>query len=53
MVSSDGRSFLLSPYAVDAIMCGDRVVWIGRNLVERQTAVSGGHERRRAVTLTP
>jgi len=53
VVSSDGRSFLLSRYAVDAIMCGDRVVWIGRNLVERQTAVSGGHERRRAVTLTP
>ncbi len=34
--TSDGHSFGLQPYPVDAIMCGDRIVWIGRDLVERQ-----------------
>lgn len=34
--SSDGESFLRSPYPVDAIMCGDRVVWIRRELGERE-----------------
>ncbi len=53
LLGSDGQSFLLSPHMVDAIMCGDRVVWIGRNLVERQVAVFGGPERGGAVTLTP
>src|SRR5881409_4471632 len=33
--SSDGQSFRLNDYPVDAIMCGDHVVWIGRGLVER------------------
>jgi hypothetical protein len=36
VASSDARSFALEPYAVDAIMCGDRIVWIGRDLVEQQ-----------------
>ncbi len=40
--SSDGQSFLRSPYAVDAIVCGDRVVWIGRDLVERYVNVGTG-----------
>ncbi|MGH7672758.1 MAG: hypothetical protein ACREMC_07650 [Gemmatimonadales bacterium] len=34
--SSDGQSFLRSPYPVDAIMCGDRVVWIRRELAEEE-----------------
>jgi hypothetical protein len=39
VASSDGESFLRSPYPVDAIMCGDRVVWIRRELVEREIAL--------------
>src|SRR5712692_5296715 len=35
--SSDGQSFRLNDYPVDAIMCGDHVIWIGRGLVERST----------------
>ena len=34
--SSDAASFARQPYAVDAIMCGDHVVWIGRDMAERQ-----------------
>jgi hypothetical protein len=34
--SSDARSFALEPYPVDAIMCGDRIVWIGRDLIQQQ-----------------
>jgi hypothetical protein len=33
--TSDGQSFLNQPYPVDAIMCGERVVWISRDGVER------------------
>ena len=40
VLSSDGQSFLRSPYALDAIMCGDRVVWIARDLVQRQVALA-------------
>jgi hypothetical protein len=36
VLSSDGQSFTRQPYAVDAIMCGDRVVWINRDMGERQ-----------------
>jgi hypothetical protein len=36
VLSSDGQSFMQQPYAVDAIMCGDRVVWISRDMKERQ-----------------
>lgn len=36
VASSDGESFRRSPYPVDAIMCGDRVVWIRRELAERE-----------------
>jgi hypothetical protein len=44
VASSDARSFALEPYPVDAIMCGDRIVWIGRDLVEQQQplAAEGG-----------
>ena len=36
VASSDGQSFLRQPYPVDAIMCGDNVVWIGRDLQQQQ-----------------
>jgi hypothetical protein len=36
VLSSDGQSFARQPYPVDAIMCGDRVVWISRDMGERQ-----------------
>lgn len=32
VASSDAQSFALQPYPVDAIMCGDSVVWIGRTV---------------------
>jgi hypothetical protein len=32
VASSDAQSFGMQPYPVDAIMCGDSVVWIGRTL---------------------
>lgn len=32
VASSDAQSFAMQPYPVDAIMCGDSVVWIGRAL---------------------
>jgi len=47
--SSDGQSFRLNDYPVDAIMCGDRVVWISRSLVERATPLGD----RRAVRSAP
>lgn len=36
VLNSDGQSFIRSAYSVDAIMCGDRVVWIARELTERR-----------------
>lgn len=36
VLSSDGQSFMQQPYPVDAIMCGDHLVWIGRDMKERQ-----------------
>jgi len=39
VATSDGRSFLMQSYPVDAIMCGDRVVWVSRDLVEREVAL--------------
>lgn len=36
VLSSDGQSFVQQPYPVDAIMCGDHVVWISRDMRERQ-----------------
>src|SRR5439155_1102011 len=32
VATSDAASFAQQPYAVDAIMCGDRVVWINRDM---------------------
>jgi len=37
--TSDAASFGMQPYAVDAIMCGDRVVWIGRDMAEQQLSL--------------
>ncbi len=50
VLSSDGQSFLHQPYPVDAIMCGDRVVWISRDMVEKRTPVGAG-ERTASATL--
>src|SRR5213595_2184191 len=36
VASSDGQSFAGQPYPVDAIMCGDHVVWINRDMAETQ-----------------
>src|SRR5213083_605629 len=36
VASSDGQSFASQPYPVDAIMCGDHVVWINRDMAEAQ-----------------
>jgi hypothetical protein len=36
VATSDAESFRLSPYAVDAIMCGDYVIWVGRSLYEQR-----------------
>ena len=33
--TSDAQSFVRTPYAVDAIMCGAKVVWIGRDMVQK------------------
>jgi len=37
-----GRSFAPQSYLVDAIMCGIRIVWIGRDLVEQQQPLGAG-----------
>jgi hypothetical protein len=36
VASSDAESFARSSYAVDAIMCGDYVVWVDRTLLEQR-----------------
>src|SRR5205823_14429813 len=36
VASSDGQSFASQPYPVDAIMCGDHVTWINRDMAEAQ-----------------
>ena len=40
--TSDAASFRMQPYAVDAIMCGDHLVWIGRDMAERQLTLVDG-----------
>jgi hypothetical protein len=37
--TSDAASFQLQPYPVDAIMCGDHLVWIGRDMAEEQLSL--------------
>src|SRR3989441_2967352 len=36
VASSDAKSFALQSYSIDAIMCGDSVVWVNRDLVQRK-----------------
>jgi hypothetical protein len=36
VATSDYQSFVRQPYPVDAIMCGDTLVWIGRDYQERR-----------------
>ncbi len=50
VLTSDGQSFLRQPYPVDAIMCGDRVVWISRDMEERQVSIAGARELTAATT---
>lgn len=52
VATSDGQSFLRQPYPVDAIMCGDRVVWISRDLSERQVRLTE-HARTDAARARP
>jgi hypothetical protein len=48
VASSDGQSFARQPYAVDAIMCGDHLVWIGRDMTEAHLSLVGPGERNAA-----
>jgi len=38
--SSDAYSFARQAYPVDAIMCGNRVVWLSRDMVQQQVPLS-------------
>jgi hypothetical protein len=40
VATSDGQSFVRQDYPVDAIMCGDRIVWISRDGLERQVSLT-------------
>jgi hypothetical protein len=42
VASSDAQSFALQAYPVDAIMCGDSVVWLNRDLVQRELPLADG-----------
>jgi len=42
VASSDAESFARQPYSVDAIMCGDSIVWIGRDRAQRQLRLEDG-----------
>src|SRR5436305_11663050 len=42
VASSDAESFARQPYPVDAIMCGDSIVWIGRDRAQRQLRLEDG-----------
>src|SRR2546426_359636 len=42
VASSDAESFARQRYPVDAIMCGDSIVWIGRDRAERQVRLADG-----------
>jgi Prokaryotic homologs of the JAB domain len=51
VASSDAQSFGRQPYPVDAIMCGDRVVWISRDMVQQQVPLSRSNVPRPAAAL--
>src|SRR5712692_1572335 len=42
VASSDAESFARQPYPVDAIMCGDSIVWIGRDRAQRELRLADG-----------
>src|SRR5207245_10666665 len=42
VASSDAESFERQPYPVDAIMCGDSIVWISRDKTQRQVRLAAG-----------
>jgi len=42
VASSDAESYARQPYPVDAIMCGDSIVWIGRDRAQRQLRLADG-----------
>jgi len=42
VASSDAESFARQRYPVDAIMCGDSVVWINRDRAQRQLRLADG-----------
>ncbi len=41
VATSDAASFGRQPYPVDAIMCGDSIVWVNRDLVQRELPLTG------------
>ena len=45
VASSDAESFARQPYPVDAIMCGDSLVWISRDRAQRQLRLADGPAR--------
>src|SRR5881296_286617 len=53
VTSSDGRSFLSTPYPVDAIMCGTRVVWVSRDLTQQEMPVIADHNATLASSAAP
>src|SRR5258708_6097738 len=42
VASSDARPFAHQPYPVDAIMCGDSIVWISRDQTQRHVRLTAG-----------
>jgi hypothetical protein len=42
VASSDAAAFAQQPYPVDAIMCGDSIVWISRDQTQRQLRLVAG-----------
>jgi hypothetical protein len=45
VASSDAASFLRQRYPVDAIMCGDQVVWVSRDMVQHQIPLTAQTKR--------
>jgi hypothetical protein len=52
VASSDGQSFAAQPYPVDAIMCGDHVVWINRDMAETQLPLAADSVRQPFAPVT-
>ena len=52
VASSDGQSFAAQPYPVDAIMCGDHIVWINRDMAEAQLPLAADTARQPFAPVT-